>query len=154
MVTATPSDPLKPSVAHSVDPRIPRFGQVLTATGLLVGIVLGIPALIYIVTAALLIPPATRWRYDPYVLVWRTVLHSRVGDPEAVEPAAPHRFAKLLGVVGTVTASVLLALGYTTVGYSIAGLVAIAAGLAGLTGLCIGCHLYSQVTFFERHSFV
>lgn len=151
MVTTTRSDP---PGGPSVDPRIPRFGQVLTATGLLVGIALGLPALIYLVMAALVIPPATRWTYDPYVVLWRTVLHSRVGDPQALEPAAPHRFAKLLGALGTVTASVLLALGYTTVGYSIAGLVAIAAGLAGLTGLCIGCHLYTQVTFFKRHSFV
>lgn len=151
MVTTTRSDP---PGGPSVDPRIPRFGQVLTATGLLIGVALGIPALIYLVMAALLIPPATRWRYDPYVVLWRTVLHSRVGDPQALEPAAPHRFAKLLGALGTVTASVLLVLGYTTVGFGIAGLVAIAAGLAGLTGLCIGCRLYTQVTFFKRHSFV
>lgn len=154
MVTSTRSAPVETPGEPLVDHRAPRFGQAVTATGLLIGITLGIPALIYLVMVALLIPPTTRWRYDPYAMLWRGVLHPWFGGPDGKEPAAPHRFAKLLGAVGTVSASLLLILGYPTVGYMVAGLVAAAAGLAAITGLCIGCRLYAQVAFFRRHAIV
>lgn len=137
-----------------VDPRAPRFGQALTTTGLVFGIALGFPPLIYLVAAVLLTALLTRWRYDPYGILWRTLVQPAVGRPDEPEPAAPHRFAKLLGAVGTSVASLLIVLGVPTAGYVIAGLVAFAAGLAAVTGLCIGCRLYRQVGFFKRYSIV
>lgn len=154
MATATRTVDTEGSSPTLVDPRAPRFGQSLTAGGLLLGIALGFPPLIYLVTAVLLTALLTRWRYDPYGILWRTLVQPAVGRPDEPEPAAPHRFAKLLGAIGTSVASLLIVLGFPTGGYVIAALVAIAAGLAAVTGLCLGCRLYRQVGFFRRHSIV
>jgi len=135
-----------------VDPRAPRFGQALTASGLLLSVVFGLPTLVYLVTAVLLTALLTRWQYDPYALLWRILVQPAIGRPADPEPATPHRFAKLLGAVGTSLASLLLLLGAPTPGYAVAGIVAAAAGLAAVTGLCIGCRLYRQVSFFQRYA--
>lgn len=154
MATVTRSFESEASDEPLVDPRAPRFGQTLTASGLVLGIALGLPALIYLVTAVLLVALLTRWRYDPYAILWRTIVRPAVGRPDDPEPAAPHRFAKLMGAVGTAGASLLLLVGVPAPGYALAGVVALAAGLAAVTGICIGCRLYQQVAFFRRHSVV
>lgn len=132
-----------------VDPRAPRFGQTITASGLALGIVLGSAVPIYAVAAILLTAVLSRWRYDPYGVVWRHLVVPRIGRVEP-EPAAPHRFAKLLGAVGTALASALLLVGLSVAGFAIAGLVAVAAGLAATTGICLGCRMYRGVSLFRR----
>ena len=152
MATVSSSVDTDTSRATLVDPRAPRFGQALTASGLLLGILLGAPILVFLVTVVLLTAVVTRWRYDPYAILWRLLVQPAVSPPADPEPAAPHRFAKLMGTVGTSIASLLLLLGLPIAGYALAGAVAVAAGLAAVTGLCIGCRLYRQVSFFRRHS--
>lgn len=135
---------------HSlVDPRAPRFGQSITATLLAVGIALGAPVAVYLVAAILVTAGATGWRLDAYGALWRS-LRPVVGRPAEREPASPHRFAKLLGAVGSALASALLLAGLTTAGFAVAALVAVAAGLAAVTGICIGCRLYRQVGVAQR----
>lgn len=136
-----------------VDPRVPRFGQSLTAGGLLAGIALDLPVLVVAVTAALAVPVATRWRVDPYGLLWRWGVAPHLA-PTRPEPAVPHRFAKLLGAVGTTLATVALLAGVPLVGYALAGAVALAAGLAATTGLCLGCRMYRGVSLFRRLNLV
>lgn len=136
-----------------VDPRAPRFGQAITASGLLAGVLLDIPALIYAVAAVLFVAAASGWRIDLYGIVFKTLVKPRL-PPAKPESAVPHRFAKLIGVVGTAVATGFLVFGLTLAGYAIAVIVAIAAGLAATTGYCIGCRLYSQVSLFRRLSLV
>lgn len=133
-----------------VDPRAPRFGQTLTASFLLLGIALREPLLVVLVAVALNTALLSGWRVDPWGLLWKHLALPVVGPPEEREPAAPHRFAKLLGAVGTAAATVLVVAGFPTAGYVIAGVVAAAAGLAAVTGICIGCRMYRQVSFFRR----
>jgi hypothetical protein len=152
MATVSSSVDTDTSRAALVDPRAPRFGQALTASGLFLGILIDAPILVYLVTAVLLTAVVTRWRYDPYATLWRLMVLPAVSPAEEPEPAAPHRFAKLLGTVGTSLASLLLLAGIPLAGYALAGAVAVAAGLAAVTGLCIGCRLYRQVSFFRQHS--
>lgn len=132
-----------------VDPRAPRFGQALTATGLLAGIAFDRPVLVYLVAAVLGLAVASRWRYDLYAVLWRRVV-GRVVEPAEPEPAAPHRFAKLLGATGTIPASALLVGGVPVAGYAVAAAVAVAAGLGATTGVCIGCRMYRSVSAFRR----
>lgn len=132
-----------------VDARAPRFGQAITASGLALGIALQQPLLVYAVAAALLTAVLTRWRYDPYGLLWRLLVGTVVGRGER-EPAAPHRFAKLLGAVGTTLASALFLAGFPLPAYVVAGLIAVPAALGATTGLCIGCRMYRGVSFFRR----
>lgn len=133
-----------------VDPRVPRFGQTITTLGLVAGLVLQAPVLVYAVAAILLTAVVSRWRFHPYSLLWRTIVSPAVDDPDEPEPAAPHRFATVLGAVGTTIASAALLLGFSTVGYVFAGAVAAAAGLAAVTGYCLGCHMYRSVSLFRR----
>lgn len=133
-----------------VDPRAPRFGQFLTATGLLLGIVLQSPILILAVAVVLNTAVLSRWRFHPYSLLWRHAVAPVVGVPDEPEPAAPHRFATLVGAVGTAVASVAIAAGVPVLGYALAGLVAAAAGLGATTGFCLGCYFYQHVALFRR----
>lgn len=136
------------------DPRAPRFGQAITTAGLLAGIALDAPALVFTIAAILGLAVVSRWRLDGYGLLWRRAIQPVIGSATDPEPAAPHRFAKLLGAVGTALASVTILVGVPTLGYVIAGGVAVAAGLAATTGLCLGCNLYRQVGFFRRRDVI
>lgn len=132
-----------------VDPRAPRFGQAITTAVLALGLVLQVPALVYAIATVLVLSVVSRWRIDLYAVLWRRVV-SRLVEPTTPEPAAPHRFAKLMGATGTAMASVLLLAGLPIIGYVVAGLVALAAGLAATTGICLGCRMYRSVSFFRR----
>jgi hypothetical protein len=138
-----------------VDPRAPRFGQAVTATLTLSGVVLGVPALVYAVAAVLGTAVASGWRLDLYAVLWRRVAIPIVGPTSERESAMPHRFARLLGAIGTGLASLLLLLGVvvpgaTAAGFATAGVVGALAALGALTGFCLGCRLYGQVAFFRR----
>jgi hypothetical protein len=140
-----------------VDPRAPRFGQLTTMTALLVGIVLQEPVLVLAVAVVLNAALVSGWRLDLYGFLWRRVIIPVVGPPADREPAAPHRFAKLMGATFTGAATVLsvAAAGaglpvLTLAGYGIAGLVALLAGIAGIGDYCVGCKMYRQVGEFQR----
>ncbi|MXV64371.1 DUF4395 family protein [Natronorubrum sp. JWXQ-INN-674] len=132
-----------------IDPRAPRFGQSITATLLLVGVVLAEPVLIYTVAVILGLATVSRWRLDLYRLSWEYVVIPVLGRPNEPEPAAPHRFAKLLGATGAVAASLFLIAGISTGGFAIATAVGLLAGLAATTGFCLGCRMYRQVSFLR-----
>ena len=133
-----------------VDPRAPRFGQTLTAAGLVAGVALDLPALVFAVTVVLVAAVGSGWRLDLYAALWKRVLVPVVGHPAEREAAAPHRFARVLGAVGTALASVLLLADLALAGYAVAVAVAALAGFAALSGICVGCRLYRQVQFVQR----
>lgn len=138
-----------PAVAM-VDPRAPRFGQTLTTLGLAAGVVVGEPLLIAFVAVVLSTAVLSGWRVDAWAFLWRRIAIPVVGPPAEREPAAPHRFAKLLGAVGTTLSVVAIAAGVPLVGYGIAVAVATAAGLAAVTDICLGCRMYRQVSVVRR----
>jgi hypothetical protein len=140
-----------------VDPRAPRFGQTLTAGGLTAGVALAEPLFVFGITAVLVLSVVSRWRLDLYGFFWRSLAPSVVGAPERREPAAPHRFSKLMGATFTAVASGLLAIGLvagvglaTYAGFALAAVVAVLAAVAAGLDYCIGCRLYQQVSFFRR----
>ncbi|MCU4971373.1 DUF4395 domain-containing protein [Halobacteria archaeon AArc-m2/3/4] len=137
-----------------VDPRAPRFGQGVTATLLLAGVGTQRPALVYAVAVLLGIAVLSRWRIDLYALVWQHLLIPILGKPPEREPASPHRFAKLLGATGTIVASGFLLAGFSLLGFAVATAVGLLAALAAVSGLCLGCRMYRQVSFFRRHGIV
>lgn len=147
---AEPTEPDEPRV----DPRAPRFGQSLTASLLLVGFVLQAPVFVYAVALVLGTAVVSRWRVDLWGLLFRRLARPRLGPPTRLDDPAPHRFAKLIGAVGSVLASGLLLAGFALAAYAIALGIALAAGLAAVTGICIGCRLYRQVQFVQRTGLV
>lgn len=144
------------ATAPTVDPRAPRFGQGLTASLLAVAIVLRVPWLVALVALTLTLAVVSRWRFDPYALLWRHLMIPLVGPPGRTEAAAPHRFAKLIGATFTLAATPLVLLGgpFVLAGYALAGVVAILAGLAATTGFCVGCRLYGQLAVARRLNLV
>lgn len=137
-----------------VDPRAPRFGQSITALGLLAGIALQAPVFVYAVAAVLVVAAASGWRLDLYSFLWRRAMVPLVGEPDEREPASPHRFAKLMGAAFTALASALLAVGLASAGFVVAGLVAALAAVAAVLDVCVGCRMYEQVSFFRRIGWV
>jgi hypothetical protein len=140
-----------------VDPRAPRFGQTLTAGGLTAGVALAEPLFVFGITAVLVLSVVSRWRLDLYGFFWRSLAPSVIAAPERREPAAPHRFSKLMGATFTAVASGLLAIGLvagvglaTYAGFALAAVVAVLAAVAAGLDYCIGCRLYQQVSFFRR----
>jgi hypothetical protein len=138
-----------------VDPRAPRFGQALTATLTLVGVALGEPLLIVLVAFVLGTAVLSGWRFDFYSTLWKRAMIPLVGPPEERESATPHRFAKLMGAIGTALASLFFALGLvvpeaTLVGFGIAAAIGALATLGAVTGFCLGCRLYGHVSYFQR----
>jgi hypothetical protein len=147
-----PTETATTATAPAVDPRAPRFGQGLTASLLAVGTVLREPWLVALVALTLTLAVVSRWRLDPYALLWRHLLIPLVGPPERPEAAAPHRFAKLIGATFTLGATPLVLVGgpFALAGYALAGVVAVLAGLAATTGFCLGCRLYGQLAIARR----
>ncbi|MFB6361628.1 MAG: DUF4395 domain-containing protein [Halobacteriales archaeon] len=137
-----------------VDPRAPRFGQAVTAGGLLLGLGLQAPVFVYAIALVLNTALWTRWRFHPYSVVWRRAIAPRVGPAGELEPAAPHRFATLVGAVGTLLASLAFLFGAPAFAYILSGAIAAAAGLGATTGFCLGCRMYRSVSLFRRLNIV
>lgn len=139
-----------------VDPRAPRFGQAITASVTLAGVILLEPALIYVVTALLVVPVVTRWRIDPYGWLWKRVVRRVLDPPAETESAIPHRFARVIGAIFTTIATALLVLAtvgqiplLAYAGFAVALIVGLLAALGATTGLCLGCRMYRQVSLFR-----
>jgi len=124
-----------------LDPRGVRFAAALTSTVFVLVLVTGsgwlalAQAVVFALTAA--------WpRWGPYALVYRWLVAPRLGPPRATEPAAPVRFAQLVGLV----VAAVSAAGYLS-GAPVLGAVMAAVGLAAAFlnaafGLCLGCEAY------------
>lgn len=136
--------------ANGVDPRAPRFGQTITASLFLIGLALQEPIFVLAVALILDVALITGWRVHVYSLLWRHGVSRLVGPPGRLESPSPHRFASLLGAAGTSGAIGLFVLGFPIAAWAIAAAVAGAAGLAAVTGYCLGCQMYQSVSTLRR----
>lgn len=144
------------STTPAVDPRAPRFGQGITATIALTGVALQEPLFAYAVTVLLVVPVLTRWRIDPYGLLWKHGIRRLLEPPAETESPIPHRFARVIGAVMTTMASAGLLAGAATdtsllalAGYGALAVVGLLAALSAVTGFCLGCRMYQQVSLFR-----
>ncbi|TQQ83486.1 DUF4395 domain-containing protein [Halonotius terrestris] len=157
---AASESPTTTNPTAMVDPRAPRFGQGITALGLAAGIGLQRPAFVYAITAVLVIAALSKWRLDPYGIIWKQ-LHAVVGAPADREAAAPHRFSKLLAAIFTSVASGCLIIAgaggigwMSVVGYGVATAVVGLAVASSVFDYCVGCKMYRQVAFFRRLNWI
>ncbi|MEV6491322.1 DUF4395 domain-containing protein [Actinoplanes sp. NPDC051633] len=127
-----------------LDPRGQRFAATLTSVVLIVVLATGwgwlalIQAVVFAITAA---DP----RRGPYPMVYRAVVLPRLGPPAEREPAAPVRFAQLVGFVFLTVAAVGYLSGVTALGVAFAALGLLAAFLNAAFGLCVGCEAYLAI---------
>jgi hypothetical protein len=124
-----------------LDPRGQRFAAAVTSIVLIVVLATGwgwlalAQALVFAVTAA---DP----RRGPYSFVYRALVLPRIGPPAEREPAAPVRFAQLVGFVFLSIATIGYLSGTTALGVTFAALGLLAAFLNAAFGLCVGCEVY------------
>ena len=81
-------------------------------------------------------------RKGPYSYVYRALVLPRIGPPAEREPAAPVRFAQLVGFTFLAVAAVGYLTGVTLLGVVFAAFGLLAAFLNAAFGLCLGCEAY------------
>ena len=81
-------------------------------------------------------------RYGPVLRFFIEVVRPRLGPPAEMEDPRPPRFAAAIGVLFLGAASLALLVGAPGVAWGLALIVAALAGLAAVSGVCIGCELY------------
>jgi Domain of unknown function (DUF4395) len=124
-----------------LDPRGQRFAATVTSVVLIVVLATGwgwlalAQAVVFAITA---LDP----RRGPYPLIYRALVLPRIGPPAEREPAAPVRFAQLVGFVFLAVASVGYLTGVTALGVTFAAFGLLAAFLNAAFGLCLGCEAY------------
>ncbi len=127
-----------------LDPRGQRFAATLTSLVLVVVLATGwgwlalAQAIVFAVTAA---DP----RRGPYSYLYRALLLPRIGPPAEREPAAPVRFAQLVGFSFLAVASIGYLAGVPAVGVVFTAFGLLAAFLNAAFGLCLGCEAYLAI---------
>jgi hypothetical protein len=130
-------------IERRVDQNAIRTSQALVIGLLALAFVVDVPVLVGVVSVSLLIaalyPPLA-----PFARLYRHGLRlARIVRPDVIpDNPEPHRFAQLLG--GTMTMLGLLALvaGADAIGWALAGVVIVLAGLNLFAGWCAGCTVY------------
>jgi hypothetical protein len=124
-----------------LDPRGPRFAAAVT-TLVLVAILVTGSGWLALAQAAVFAVSALSPRRSPYGWLYRVALAPRLGRPRELEPAAPVRFAQLVGLIFTLAAATGYLAGAAVVGLVFAALALVAAFLNAAFGLCLGCEVY------------
>lgn len=127
-----------------LDPRGPRFTAAVT-TVVLVAVLITGSGLLVLAQAAVFAVTAANPRLGPYGWAYRTLVAPRLDPPTELEPAAPVRFAQLVGVVFTVVGAAGYLTGTPAVGVAATGAALAAAFLNAAFGLCLGCEGYLAV---------
>ena len=136
------SIPVRPPV-RLIDPRGQRFGAVLSAIVLVVGVALDLPIVAALVALALGVSSALGTRYFVFGRPWPTVRSLlRLGPPAAPEPEVGPRFAQALGTTFLALGFVLLVVGLRPIGWLPVLAVVVLQTLLAVTGYCLGCRLY------------
>ncbi|MGI5521373.1 DUF4395 domain-containing protein [Micromonospora sp. CA-259024] len=121
-----------------LDPRAPRFAAVITTAVLAVALVTG-STILLLVQAVIFAVTAANPRLGPYGLLYRAVVAPRVAPPTELEPAAPVRFAQLVGLVFVAVAAIGYLAGVPALGLAATGAALAAAFLNAAFDLCLGC---------------
>lgn len=80
--------------------------------------------------------------YGPVLRLYATVIKPRLGPPAHLEDPRPPRFAATIGVGFLAVSGVAFLMGAAAIGWTLALIVAILAGLAATTGICVGCEIW------------
>jgi Domain of unknown function (DUF4395) len=144
----TPVPPLSGTTevtGPQVDVRGPRFGAWVTTVVLALALVTGSGWLVAVQAAVFAVGAFAGLRYAPYGVLFRTLLAPRLGPVREREPAAPPRFAQLVGLLFAAVGAAGYLAGVPVLGAVATGLALVAALLNAATGFCLGCELYLTV---------
>ncbi len=133
---------MKEGTPAPIDPRGPRFNQSVLATALVLGYLFQVPAVAPVFAVVLFLGAAFGPRYGPFLRLYVEVVKPRLGPPKELEDPRPPRFAATVGVIFLGSATVAFVLGASTAGWILSLIVAVLAGLAASSGICVGCEMY------------
>ena len=125
-----------------IDPRGPRLNQAVLAIALLGGFLADWRPVIPLFAVVLFLGAAFGPRYGPVLRFYAEIVRPRLAPPTELEDPRPPRFSAAVGVAFLGSATLALVAGASTLAWVLALIVAALAGLAAVTGLCIGCELY------------
>jgi len=125
-----------------IDPRGPRFNQAVLTVALLAGYLFDWRPVVPIFAVVLLLGAVFGSRYGPFLRLYAEVIRPRLAAPAAMEDPRPPRFAAAVGVLFLAGACVAFLAGVPGLAWALALIVAVLAGLAAVTGLCIGCEIW------------
>ena len=136
----------EPSTESTVDVNVPRFNQAVVALLTAFGFVLAQPWLVVMTFAILAVSWTAGPTVAPLTRLYVRVVRPRLqpDGPTEFEPAAPPRFAQLIGAVFLGVASFALVAGWETLGWALTLVVTALATLAAATRICVGCILYER----------
>ena len=132
-------------VPKPIDPRGPRFNQAMIAVLLLVAFVLDWPPMVPIVATILVAGAVLGPRFGPFLALYAAVIKPRLAPPAELEDPRPPRFAAAVGAVVLAASAVAYVTGSLGLAWILALAVAVLAGLAATTGICVGCEIYLLV---------
>jgi len=147
-ITSSPTD--------VVDVRGPRFAAWVTTAVLVVTLLLAavsVPAAavaLGVQTMVFAIGAVRGPRRHPYGVIFQHLIAPRLGPVTEREPAAPLRFAQLVGVIFAVIGTAGFAFGAPLVGVIATAFALFAAFLNAAFAICLGCQLYPFVTRLRR----
>lgn len=125
-----------------IDPRGPRFNQAVLTVALLGGFLLDLPGVVPVFAVVLLLGAAFGPRYGPFLRLYADVVRPRIGPPPHLEDPRPPRFAATVGVGFLTASTVAFLVGAPGLAWGLAMVVAALAGLAAVTGVCVGCEVW------------
>jgi hypothetical protein len=136
-----------------IDSRAPRFNQAVIGTLALVAVLTGAWWLLGLLGLQLGIGLTLGRRYCLPCLAYFELVQPRLGEGP-LEDARPPRVANMVGLAVLTGATLAYALGATTLGAVLGGLVAALALLAAATGFCTGCEAYKLACRLAGRPFV
>ena len=129
-----------------IDPRGPRFGAAITTVVLAI-ILLTIPssialALLGIQTVVFALGAFVGLHAQPYGILYRKLVATKLGKPLALEAVEPPQFAQFVGFLFAATGLIALLAGADLVATIAVGFALGAAFLNAAFNFCLGCEMY------------
>lgn len=129
-----------------IDPRGPRFGALVTTIVLALALILGPRVGLWLVAFQLTVFAVGAFaglKYQPYGLLYRTLIAPHLAPPAEVEDVRPPQFAQLVGFIFAVVAVIGAATGLDLLFYIATGFALIAAFLNAAFDFCLGCEVWT-----------
>ena len=130
----------------TVDINIPRFSQAMVAVLTALAFVVQQPWLVGLTFAALAISWLGGPTVAPFAQMYVRGIRPRIdpNGPSEVEPAAPPRFAQLVGALFLGAAGIAFVAEAAAVGWALSLIVTALAALGATTRICVGCIMYER----------
>ena len=128
-----------------VDVNVPRFNQLCVAVLTGLAFVLGFWQVVPVVAVILGLTRFGGPQVGLFTQIYVRFIKPRRTAPVETEPAAPPRFAQLIGFAFLAAASLAFVAGFGVVGWVITLIVTALATLAAATRICVGCMVYEQM---------